>query len=77
MNLFKNLLPLAFAAAFIVLSCKGEKDQNEDSVAAFSKLNSEFFRPDFHFTPKENWMNDPKEMFYYNSTYHLFFSVLP
>jgi levanase/fructan beta-fructosidase len=35
------------------------------------------YRPNFHFTPKSNWMNDPNGMFYYNGTYHLYFQHYP
>ncbi len=77
MNLSKNFLPLVFSATFIFISCKGEKDDHRVTAADPSDLNSEIFRPNFHFTPEENWMNDPNGMFYYNSTYHLFFQYYP
>ena len=38
---------------------------------------SEAHRPQFHFTPKANWMNDPNGMVYYKGTYHLFFQYYP
>ena len=28
-------------------------------------------RPQFHFTPPANWLNDPVGMFYYEGEYHL------
>jgi fructan beta-fructosidase len=34
-------------------------------------------RPQFHFSPKKNWMNDPNGMVYYNGVYHLFFQHTP
>jgi len=37
----------------------------------------ELYRPNFHFTPKKGWMNDPNGMFYYNGYYHLFFQHYP
>ena len=37
----------------------------------------EDFRPNFHFTPKNNWMNDPNGMFFLNGTYHLYFQYYP
>ena len=37
----------------------------------------ELYRPNFHFTPKKGWMNDPNGMFYYNGYYHLFYQVNP
>ncbi len=37
----------------------------------------EQYRPQFHFTPEENWMNDPNGMVYYNGEYHLFYQYHP
>jgi len=37
----------------------------------------ELYRPNFHFTPKKGWMNDPNGMFYYNGYYHLFYQYYP
>lgn len=33
----------------------------------------EKYRPQFHFSPEENWMNDPNGMVYYQNEYHLFY----
>ena len=34
-------------------------------------------RPQFHFSPKKYWMNDPNGMVYHNGIYHLFFQHYP
>ncbi|SOD90357.1 glycoside hydrolase family 32 protein [Spirosoma fluviale] len=34
-------------------------------------------RPQFHFSPKVGWMNDPNGMVYLKGTYHLFFQHFP
>lgn len=39
--------------------------------------NPEQHRPQFHFSPREHWMNDPNGMFYLNGTYHLYFQYYP
>ena len=35
------------------------------------------YRPQIHFSPRENWMNDPNGMFYYKGKYHLYFQHNP
>lgn len=35
------------------------------------------YRPNFHFTPNKNWMNDPNGMFFLNGKYHLYFQYYP
>jgi sucrose-6-phosphate hydrolase SacC (GH32 family) len=38
---------------------------------------NEKYRPQFHFTPIRNWMNDPNGLLYYKGKYHLFFQHNP
>lgn len=42
-----------------------------------AELYREPFRPQFHFTPERNWMNDPNGMVYYDGEYHLFYQYNP
>jgi fructan beta-fructosidase len=37
----------------------------------------EQYRPAIHFTPEENWMNDPNGLVYYKGVYHLYFQHNP
>ncbi|MBQ5511702.1 MAG: glycoside hydrolase family 32 protein [Prevotella sp.] len=38
---------------------------------------TEQYRPQIHFTPNRNWMNDPNGMVYTNGVYHLFYQYNP
>jgi fructan beta-fructosidase len=42
-----------------------------------STIFSEKFRPQIHFTPACNWMNDPNGLLYYKGVFHLFFQHNP
>ena len=69
----KCLLILMTLALF---SCKSEKkeDKPEAEAKAFFK---EEYRPQFHFTPQEKWMNDPNGLVYNEGVYHLFYQYYP
>ncbi|WP_293711604.1 GH32 C-terminal domain-containing protein [uncultured Parabacteroides sp.] len=37
----------------------------------------EKYRPQFHFSAKKNWLNDPNGLVFYDGVYHLFFQYMP
>lgn len=37
----------------------------------------EQYRPQFHFSPRAHWINDPNGMVFYKGTYHLFYQYYP
>ncbi|MFI9566198.1 GH32 C-terminal domain-containing protein [Streptomyces rishiriensis] len=47
------------------------------AAAADTPPHSEVYRPQFHFTPEKNWMNDPNGLLYYKGEYHLFYQYNP
>ncbi|MEV5159405.1 GH32 C-terminal domain-containing protein [Streptomyces sp. NPDC053728] len=47
------------------------------AVASGTRPNTETYRPQFHYTPQKNWMNDPNGLVYYKGEYHLFYQYNP
>jgi sucrose-6-phosphate hydrolase SacC (GH32 family) len=50
------------------------KKQKDPAAGA---LYNEKYRPQFHFTPRKNWTNDPNGLVYYKGQYHMFFQHNP
>ena len=59
-----------FLICILVVGCSTPGKINQESY-------NEPHRPQIHFSPKANWMNDPNGMVYYKDTYHLFFQYYP
>ncbi len=64
-------LPLFFALA--LSHCTGMAQDQPGGAESYR----EPFRPQFHFSPARNWMNDPNGMVYYEGEYHLFYQYNP
>ena len=70
-----------FLACLIVLAsvcCKDkEKKGNETAGEGKTQYYQEQYRPQYHFSPEENWMNDPNGMVYHKGVYHFFYQYYP
>ena len=55
---------------------KPEQPVNPSEPAASGSRNEQY-RPQIHYTPAKNWINDPNGMVYVDGTYHLFYQYNP
>ena len=74
-----NLIFMLMVMSLLFVGCKDKAKNNQslDSAVNVSYSEEDLYRPNFHFTPKKAWMNDPNGMFYYNGYYHLYFQYHP
>lgn len=67
---------LAFLA---LVGCKSSENQEVEinDQLGISSNYDEPFRPQYHFSPPANWMNDPNGLVYNDGVYHLFYQYYP
>ena len=46
-------------------------------AAMFAQEYREPYRPQLHFSPRQNWTNDPNGLVWFDGEYHLFFQYNP
>jgi fructan beta-fructosidase len=77
MKKYLVILAMFFAALIVMVSCKNKPVKKPDQIALVSDYYREQFRPQFHFSPEANWMNDPNGLVYLDGEYHLFYQNYP
>ncbi len=48
-----------------------------DTIVGESQLYAEKYRPQYHFTPRRGWINDPNGLIHYKGQYHMYFQHNP
>ncbi|QDH79957.1 glycoside hydrolase family 32 protein [Echinicola soli] len=66
----------------LTISYEGEqaglsKIYQDNEIAGRDSLYQELSRPQFHFTTRRGWINDPNGLLYYDGEYHLFYQHNP
>ena len=54
-----------------------QRDEPKGILIVTDKLYQESYRPQFHFSAKKNWHNDPNGLMFYKGEYHLFIQHNP
>ena len=84
LNHFLTLIFILGFLAFFPVGCNQTADNDSDFDADLINQHldtdvtfAEQYRPQYHYTPKINWMNDPNGLVYYEGQYHLFHQYNP
>ncbi|OOG72665.1 glycoside hydrolase family 32 protein [Flavobacterium sp. A45] len=72
-------LPLVFYSAILLSigGCKPYSAAAQITDVKTTSVEEQLYRPNFHYSPKKGWMNDPNGMFFANGNYHLFYQYYP
>ena len=62
-----------FLIAFLILAIRCSKEKQTSHEGPYAEAH----RPQIHFSPPENWMNDPNGMVFHSGVYHLYYQYYP
>ncbi|MFI9213709.1 GH32 C-terminal domain-containing protein [Streptomyces sp. NPDC053253] len=68
----RRLVAAAVAACALTVTAVAPQ-----AVAEDSRPYTETYRPQFHFSPAKDWLNDPNGLVWYQGEYHLFYQYNP
>ena len=73
-KIFNIIILLVFITSFNLRNM----NQSEEKSSSLNQGGyDEVFRPQIHYTPAKNFMNDPNGLIFYEGTYHLYFQFNP
>ncbi len=82
--MMKFLSGIVLCSVLIFLTACKSESKKEESVKEESMAKEEVasvymepYRPQYHFSPQEKWMNDPNGLVYHKGVYHLFYQYYP
>ncbi|WP_411028908.1 glycoside hydrolase family 32 protein [Spongiimicrobium sp. 3-5] len=75
----KTTLLLTFSLVLVLIGACKDVPKNELPMQPVNLANTykEAYRPQYHFSPQEKWMNDPNGLVYHQGVYHLFYQYYP
>lgn len=73
----KNIAKLMMAALAFTAVATSCNDDYEENYLPLPDAMSESYRPQIHYTPAKNWINDPNGLVYLDGTYHMFYQYNP